>query len=97
MRKKSNEITLKDAIEQMLEVYRIKDKFLEENIKYHWEEIVGKMIAARTQEVYIKNQKLFLKVDSSVLRQELMMMRSNLVDKINEAAGKQIVTDVVLA
>lgn len=94
--RKSNELTMKAAIEQLLETYKLSDQFLAEKIKSNWPELVGKVIANRTDEISIRQQKLYLKVSSASLRQELIMMKTNLIDKINEYAGKKLINEIVL-
>ncbi|MEN9370021.1 MAG: hypothetical protein RI952_886 [Bacteroidota bacterium] len=94
--RKSNELTMKAAIEQLLETYKLSDQFLAEKIKSNWPELVGKVIANRTDEISIRQQKLYLKVSSASLRQELIMMKTNLIDNINEYAGKKLINEIVL-
>ncbi len=94
--RKSNELTMKAAIEQLLDTYKLSDQFLAEKIKSNWPELVGKVIANRTDEISIRQQKLYLKVSSASLRQELIMMKTNLIDNINEYAGKKLINEIVL-
>lgn len=94
--RKSNELTMKAAIEQLLETYKLSDQFLAEKIKSNWPELVGKVIANRTDEISIRQQKLYLKVSSASLRQELIMMKTDLIDNINEYAGKKLINEIVL-
>ena len=94
--RKSNELTMKAAIEQLLETYKLSDQFLVEKIKSNWPELVGKVIANRTDEISIRQHKLYLKVSSASLRQELIMMKTNLIDNINEYAGKKLINEIVL-
>ena len=94
--RKSNELTMKAAIEQLLETYKLSDQFLAEKIKSNWPELVGKVIANRTDEISIRQQKLYLKVSSASLRQELIMMKTNLINNINEYAGKKLINEIVL-
>ncbi|MFS8617089.1 MAG: DUF721 domain-containing protein [Solitalea sp.] len=93
--KKGNEHSLKEAIDLLLETYRIKGKFQETAIVAHWEEIMGKTIASRTTELYIRDQKLFLKLSSSVLRNELQMARQKIIDLLNARAGSEVIREVV--
>jgi len=86
---------LKEAIDLLLETYRIKGKFQETAIVAHWEEIMGKTIASRTTELYIRDQKLFLKLSSSVLRNELQMARQKIIDLLNARAGSEVIREVV--
>ena len=94
--RKSNELNMKAAIEQLLDTYKLSDQFLAEKIKSNWPELVGKVIANRTDEISIRQQKLYLKVSSASLRQELIMMKTNLIDNINEYAGKKLINEIVL-
>ena len=51
-------------------------------------------MARYTGEKFIKNQTLFVKIQSPALRQDLTMMRSQLVKRINEAVGNMVIADV---
>jgi predicted nucleic acid-binding Zn ribbon protein len=93
--RKANDKSLKEAIEQMLNVYKIKRKFDETSIIAHWPELVGKPVANRTKELFISNKKLFLRVESSVIKNELMMMRTQIIDKINEEAKGVLIEEII--
>lgn len=93
--KKGNEHTLKEAVNQMLEAYRIKSRFQETAVIAHWEEIMGKTIANRTTGLYIKDKKLFLKLNSAVLRNELQIAKQKIVELLNERAGSEVIHDVI--
>lgn len=59
-----------------------------------WDKEVGAGVARYTGEKFIKNQTLFVKIQSPALRQDLTMMRSQLVKRINEAVGSMVIVDV---
>ncbi len=59
-----------------------------------WNNVVGAGVARYTGEKFIKNQTLFVKIQSPALRQDLTMMRSQLVKRINEAVGSMVIADV---
>jgi len=69
---------------------------MEVNLVNSWEEMVGKAIASRTSKVYIKDQVLYIRLNSSVARNELMMLREALREKLNEKAGKELIREIVL-
>lgn len=96
MRRKSNEVTLKAAIEALMEHYHLGDRYRFEQIKQRWEEIVGKMIAQRTEKMFVKHKTLYLTVSSSIIAQELQMMKSLIIKRINEEAGKELINNVVI-
>jgi predicted nucleic acid-binding Zn ribbon protein len=93
--RKANDKTLKEAIEQMLQVYKIKKRFEETGIKAHWPELVGVAVANRTKEIYIYNKRLYLRMESSVIKNELVMMRNQIIEKINERASEILVEEIV--
>lgn len=59
-----------------------------------WGKVVGAGVARYTGEKFIKNQTLFVKILSPALRQDLTMMRTQLVKRINEAVGSMVIADV---
>lgn len=93
--RKANDKSLKEAFEQMLKVYKIKRRFDETAIVAHWPDIVGKAVANRTKELYIHDRKLFLRIESSVIKNELMLMRSQIIEKINKEAADELINDII--
>ncbi|MVN90840.1 DUF721 domain-containing protein [Mucilaginibacter aquatilis] len=94
--RKPNDKSIKEAIEQMLSVYKIKQRFDETSMIAAWPEIVGKPVANRTSELFVNNKRLFLRIESSVVKNELMMMRSQIIEKINARAGSAIIEEIIL-
>ncbi len=86
---------LKQAIEDMLDLYKLRSKFNETYIVAYWEQIMGRPISSRTTEIYIKDKKLFVQLDSAPLRNELLMAKSKIVTLINKEVGEEIIDDVV--
>lgn len=93
--RKTNDKTLKEAIEQMLNVYKIKRRFDETGIVTAWPDLVGKSVANRTKELFVRDKKLFLRIESSVIKNELMLMRSQIIEKINNEAKSVLVEEII--
>ncbi|MEH3111947.1 DUF721 domain-containing protein [Pedobacter terrae] len=93
--RKPNDVTLKDAISKMLDVYRLRRKFDETSILSIWPEIMGTAIANRTKQIYIHDKRLFLRIESSVIKNELIMVRHGIIQKLNEHAGSEVITEMV--
>ncbi len=55
---------------------------------------MGKAVSNRTKRVLIRNKTLILEIDSSVMREELQSGKSLLIAKVNDFAGKEVITDV---
>ena len=93
-KRKSDTSSLKNVIEDLLKSYKIKDKFDENKLISNWEQIMGTMIAKRTEQVYVKNKVLYAKINSPALRQELNIARQKVMDLIYEHVDKELIRDV---
>ncbi|MFC3560713.1 DUF721 domain-containing protein [Pedobacter jamesrossensis] len=93
--RKPNDITMKDAISKMLDVYRLRRKFDETSILAIWPEIMGTAIANRTKQIYIHDKKLFIRIESSVIKNELVMVREGIIQKLNAHAGATVINEMV--
>jgi predicted nucleic acid-binding Zn ribbon protein len=96
MKRNTNTQTLKQAIDRLLKAYGLGDKMAEYDIIEAWEEIMGKTIAKRTKNIYIKNSVLYIEIESSTLRNELNMAKTKIIELINEKAGKELVNNLVI-
>jgi predicted nucleic acid-binding Zn ribbon protein len=94
--RRSKTITLADAIKDYITEMNLGQKLGETAVINSWEEIVGRAISSRTSKIYIKDQVLYIHLSSSVVRNELMMLRESLRDKLNEKAGTEVIRDIVL-
>jgi predicted nucleic acid-binding Zn ribbon protein len=94
-RRKTGASSLKDAITDMLELYKLRSKFNETYILAYWEQIMGAPIASRTTNIYIKEQKLFIQLDSSPLRNELLMAKNKIILMVNKEVGEDIIDDII--
>ena len=91
-----NQYTMKDLIQKMLQTYRLEGKMQEVDLRQNWETLMGTMINKHTTKLYINKEKLFIYVDSPVLRQELSYGKTLIIEKVNGFLGEGIVKDVVL-
>lgn len=93
--RKTNDKTLKEAIEQMLQVYKLKRRYDETAVIANWPQLVGKPVANRTKELFVRDKKLFVRIESSVIKNELKMMHTQIINKINEEAQGVIVEEII--
>ena len=94
--RKSETQKLGEIIREYLEQMMIDKKLKEVSTIRSWEDLMGKPVAERTRNIYVKNKILFIELKSSVLRNELIMMRQAIIDKINERAGEKIIEKMVV-
>lgn len=93
--KRTNDKSLKEAIEQMLDVYRLRRRFDETSLIAAWPEMMGPAVANRTKELFIRDRKLFIRIESSVIKNEMVMIRSQILDRMNERAGSKVLDEIV--
>lgn len=94
--RRSKTMSLAEAMKDYLKEMHLEGKLLEVNLLNSWEEIVGKAISSRTTRIFIKDQVLYVKLSSSVARNELLMLKEALRVKLNEKAGKELIKDIIL-
>jgi len=94
--RRSKTITLADAIKDYITEMNLGEKLGETAVINSWEEIVGRAINSRTSKIYFKDHVLNIHLTSSVVRNELMMLKESLRNKLNEKAGKEVIRDIVL-
>ena len=93
---RGDDMTIKEAIEKMLDVYKLRRKFDETSLVAAWPQLMGKAIANRTKRLYVRDKKLFVKVESSVIKNELLLMRSQIIGRMNEYVGQVVIEDLVV-
>lgn len=59
-----------------------------------WDTVAGSMVARYTSDKFIKNQTLCVRVLNPALKQDLTMMRAQLVQKLNAAVGANVIVDL---
>ena len=93
-KRSSKEKHLGDVIDKLLKAYNLEDKMKELDLLEAWPDLMGKAVAHRTKSIEIKNQKLLLKIDSSVMREELHIGKHVIIQRVNEFMGKEVIRDV---
>ncbi|MCU0408073.1 MAG: DUF721 domain-containing protein [Bacteroidales bacterium] len=94
--RRSKTVTLAEALKDYIREMNFTGKLMEADVVNSWEEIVGKAIGARTSKIYFRDHKLYVHLTSSVVRNELLMLRESLRAKINEKAGAEVVKEIIL-
>jgi hypothetical protein len=91
-----NTSSLKDVMGQLLETYRIDQKFSETELVSAWGRLMGKPIAIRTSQLFVHKKILYVKLTSAPLKHELTLSKSKVLEIIRrEFNNDQIIDDIV--
>ncbi len=93
--RKTNDMTLKEAIDKMLSAYKLRGRYDETGVTLLWPELMGTAVANRTSKIYVYERKLFVAIESSVIKNELLMVKAAILEKLNERVGRQVIDDIV--
>ena len=96
MKRKSNEQSLGEVIQDYLRESGWQQKLDEIKVITEWDKVMGPTLAKYTEEVFIKNKQLHIRLTSSVLRQELAYKKSELIHQLNQSVGKEVITEILL-
>jgi hypothetical protein len=90
----ADSLSLGDAISQYLKYFKIEDKFNQTALLAKWEELMGKTVSSRTEEIFINKKTLYLKISSAPLKHELIHNKKNIIDLINKEIGVGVVIEI---
>lgn len=93
--RRNNTEPLKGVIQRYLHAIGAKQKIKEIQLKNSWDKIMGANIKAQTEYVYIKKGVFHIKLRSSVVKHELSMMKSVIIERLNGEAGETVISDIV--
>ncbi|GHU79885.1 hypothetical protein FACS1894145_5030 [Bacteroidia bacterium] len=72
------------------------DKLAETRLVDSWNTVLGSSVLRFTDNLYIRKRVLYVKLTSSVLKSELMLCREQMIGKLNNHAGRNVIDNIVL-
>lgn len=91
-----NEQKLSEVIKELIHAYKLSEKLNEVKLREWWSANAGASIIKHTKGLYLKNKVLYVRIDAPALKNELIFLKSSIIDKINKASGEKSVEDIVL-
>lgn len=70
-------------------------KLAQQRVIRGWKELFGDGVSRYTSNLYFNHGTLHVQLNSSVLRAELMMIKDELIKKLNNHAGMPVVHDIL--
>src|SRR4029078_6598122 len=74
----------------------LESKLLENRLRRDWASIVGEAMASNNWPEQIRYNKIYLLVHNSVWLHQLTFLKPTLIQKLNGAAGGELITEIVL-
>ena len=87
---------IKDILKQVLKQNGINRGIAENSVITSWKEIVGERINKSTENIYISKKILFVKIRSAIAKNEINLIKTALVEKINQRVGFNVITKIVI-
>lgn len=86
--------TVGQAIEELVQNFGIRAKLQQYEAVNQWASIVGPHIAKEAEAIRIEKGILIVRVRTGVWRNELNMRKQEIIDRLNQAIGNQVVKDI---
>lgn len=96
MKRINEEHSIGDVLKTIIKQNKLNSGLDKIDVKQAWITLMGNGVAAYTEAIELKKETLYVKLSSSVLREELMYGREKIVKMINEELGKEIIKKIVL-
>ena len=91
---KRDVLPLDEVLKKLLREEGLEVPLLQKRLVDAWDVVTGNVVSRYTAEKYIRNQTLFVKITNPALRQDLSMMRTQLVKRLNEQVGSFVISDI---
>ena len=91
---KRREQAIRDLILRNLRSQGLETPLLQKRLIEAWPIVAGEAIARYTTNVVIRNQTLIVALRVPALRADLSMRRQELIQRLNEYVGNQVIADI---
>lgn len=89
-----------NAISSLITNFLIKNNksnlFLEQQAVTLWNQIVGEFIAKQTTKISVKNGVIYAIIPLAALRFEVMNCRSQIILKMNQHLGAEVIKNIII-
>ncbi|TRZ76661.1 MAG: DUF721 domain-containing protein [Deltaproteobacteria bacterium] len=97
MRKRGKQANLQrlgNVLQGILKEHNIFFDSEEQRLLEVWQKAVGPQISVQTRPDRLKRNTLFVKVSSSVWMHQLHILKQDIIEKINQLLGKELITNI---
>ncbi|PCE64842.1 DUF721 domain-containing protein [Sediminicola luteus] len=95
-RKHDEHLSLSDALKEFISENKLQKGLDKVEIQDCWKEVMGQGVWSYTDQVQLRDDTLIVRLNSSVLRQELSFGKAKIVKMLNQHLGRDIVKKLIL-
>jgi len=97
MSKRHNDnLKISDLLKNFVKDNKLQDGLDKVDVRDAWVSLMGNGVNNYTTDVQLKGNILYIKLSSSVLREELSYGKDKIITMLNEALGKELIVKLVL-
>ena len=74
----------------------LQNNYRKYRIKSMWKEISGEYVANSTEDISFSGRTMTIKVKSSIIRSEIMLIRHQLINRINQMVGGDCIDELIV-
>ena len=94
---RQGEMPIGSILSNMLDTNpNLQENYRKYRIKSLWKEISGEYVANSTEDISFSGRTMIVKVKSSIIRSEILLIRSQLVYRINQMVGGNCIDDLIV-
>lgn len=94
--KPTEAIQVGDLLKAMMESDGNSDEFFRQKVCYLWADVVGPVINRATIRCHVDGSVLHVYITSGPIKSELALMSARLVNDLNKACGRPILTKIAI-
>ena len=88
---------LKAAIQQFIRAHQMQVRLDEVDVVNTWNACFGSYVERQTRSIRLKpDGKLWVKLDSGPLKEEFLMSKGEVVNRLNEELGRKLISELII-
>lgn len=87
--------SFREIIKEVLQDFEIDTTLKEKDLIKAWPQVTGPMFTRYTSNLEVRNRILFVTLKSSIVRNELMMAKVQLIHALNNHMKEEVIRDII--
>ena len=94
--RRNNINTIAEVIKKLIRNNKLSKRFDDLNVLDVWNNIIGKDLEKYIKSTKLVDDKLYVKLRSSIVRNEISYKKTQLIQRINKKLNKDVIKDIIL-